>query len=61
LSDKKVLARIPLERRDKMRHNYRDDVVLYLNEWANQLEEELLPNIKLDLSFMNEEKVEANW
>jgi hypothetical protein len=43
-----------------MRHNYRDDVVLYLNEWANQLEEELLPNIKLDLSFMNEEKVEAN-
>jgi hypothetical protein len=59
LSDKKVLARIPLERRDKMRHNYRDDVMLYLNEWANQLEEELLPNIKLDLSFMNEEKVET--
>lgn len=60
LNDKKVLARIPLERRDKMRHNYRDDVVLYLNEWANLLEEELLPNIKLDLSFMNQEQAEPS-
>lgn len=47
LSDKKILARIPLERRDQMRHNYREDVVLYLIEWANLLEEELLSSVQL--------------
>ena len=39
LSNKKVLNRIPLERRQAMRHNVREDVVLYLDEWANVLEE----------------------
>lgn len=53
LSDKKVLARIPLTRRDGMRHNRRDDVVLYLNEWAKILEEEWveateLPSFQLE-------------
>lgn len=47
LSDAKVLARIPLYRRDQMRHNRRDDVVLYLNEWASLLEEEWLEAVDL--------------
>lgn len=47
LSDAKVLARIPLYRRDQMRHNRRDDVVLYLNEWAILLEEEWLDAVEL--------------
>lgn len=47
LSDAKVLARIPLYRRDQMRHNRRDDVVLYLNEWSRLLEEEWLDAIEL--------------
>jgi hypothetical protein len=52
LSDKRILARIPLERRNSLKHNNREDVVLYMTQWANMLEEELLPHIKLDLSFM---------
>jgi len=47
LSDKRVLARIAFERRNQMHHNRRDDVVLYLNEWANLLEEDLLAGVEL--------------
>ena len=47
LRDPQVLTRIPLERRNALRHNAREDVVLYLNEWANLLEEELLAGIDL--------------
>jgi hypothetical protein len=57
LSDQKILKRIPLERRDKMRHNVREDVVLYMNTWANILEEQLIPHIKIDLSFLEENNV----
>ncbi len=56
LADKKILQRIPLERRDKMRHNVREDVVLYMNTWADMLEEQLIPHIKLNLSFLEEER-----
>jgi hypothetical protein len=53
LSDQRILHRIPLERRDKMAHNVREDVVLYMNTWADMLEEQLIPNIKIDLSFLD--------
>jgi hypothetical protein len=56
LSDKQVLKRIPLERRDAMNHNVRADVVLYMTEWADMMEEYLLKDIHLDLSFMNNTK-----
>ncbi|WP_128547138.1 hypothetical protein [Larkinella soli] len=46
LSDRRVLARFPLEKRF-LKHNLRDDVVAYLNEWAVLLEEELLGRIRL--------------
>jgi len=54
LSDKRVQARISPERRNQLRHNFRDDVVLYLQEWANLLEEEYVASIQLDLSFLQE-------
>ncbi|MDR6194099.1 hypothetical protein [Siphonobacter sp. SORGH_AS_0500] len=47
LSDPKIKALIPLERRNQMRHNVREDVVLYMKTWASLLEEELLSNVQL--------------
>jgi len=38
LSDRRVLARIPLERRRVMQRQNREDVVLYLRSWADLLE-----------------------
>lgn len=46
LSDRQVLAGLPDGRR-YLRHNFRDDVVLYLLTWALLLEEQLLSKIKL--------------
>lgn len=46
LSDKDILLRLPLEKR-YLRHNVREDVIVYLQEWANMLEERLLDTIKL--------------
>ncbi|RSK34476.1 hypothetical protein [Hymenobacter metallilatus] len=47
LSDPVVLAAIPFERRNALRHNQRDDVVLYLRTWAELLESEMLASIQL--------------
>jgi hypothetical protein len=58
LSDKGVLARIDLTRRNQLRHNFRDDVTLYLQEWANMLEEEFTETITFDLSFLEEKSEE---
>ncbi len=46
LSDPRILIRVP-ENKRHLRHNFRDDVVLYINEWANLLEEQLLAPIQL--------------
>jgi len=46
LSDIRVLQRLPKEKRF-LRHNFRDDVVLYIREWADLLEDQLLLPIKL--------------
>jgi len=46
LSDKNVLARLPEQSRH-LRHNYREDVVIYMNAWADLLEEQLLQQVKL--------------
>jgi hypothetical protein len=43
LEHAEVLARIPLERRRRMRRNRREDVVLYLRTWAALLAEQLGP------------------
>ena len=47
LSDPTIRAVIPFERRNALRHNQRDDVVLYLRTWAGLLENELLATIEL--------------
>ncbi|TAG94476.1 MAG: hypothetical protein EAZ20_00860, partial [Bacteroidetes bacterium] len=43
LSDKNVLARLPKEKR-YLSHNVRHDVVIYMNTFADFLEEELFLN-----------------
>jgi hypothetical protein len=48
LSDRQVLMRFPIEKRF-LKHNLREDVVAYMNEWANLLEEQLLERIKLPI------------
>lgn len=46
LSDQAVLQRLPLEKR-YLSHNVKADVIVYLNAWANLLEESLLDTISL--------------
>ena len=46
LADKDILACLPLESR-YLKHNVRNDVVLYLKTWANMLEEKLVERITL--------------
>jgi hypothetical protein len=41
LKDPEILKRIPKERRDKMRHNNRMDVALYMAKWAEMLENKI--------------------
>lgn len=50
LADPEVRAMLPFERRQALRHNQRDDVVLYLRTWADLLEERLLAEITLPAS-----------
>ncbi len=47
LADPAVRAALPPERRDALRHNQRDDVVLYLRTWADLVETALLAPIRL--------------
>ena len=44
---------MPFERRNALRHNYRDDVVFYLLTWAQLLESELLSTIQLPAELVN--------
>ncbi len=46
LDDRQVLVRFPIEKRF-LKHNVRDDVVAYMNAWADLLEEQLLDKITL--------------
>ncbi len=48
LGDQSVLNRLPIEERF-LKHNVRDDVVRYMTEWADMLEEQLLKRIVLPL------------
>lgn len=58
LSDHSVLQRLPMENRN-LRRNYRDDVVVYMNEWADMLEEQLIEGISLD-SLVDETSKQTN-
>ncbi len=55
LTDRRILEQLPKEKRH-LRHNFRDDVVLYLNTWADLAENQLLEKITLpNLEEMQEE------
>lgn len=57
LSDPKVLGWLPFAKRD-LKHNMKADVVLYLNTWADGLEQTLLDQIQIkDLSTLFNEAV----
>jgi hypothetical protein len=49
LSHPAVLQRLP-ENRKYLKHNLRDDVVLYLESWAAMLEDELVSQVQLPFS-----------
>ena len=46
LDDRQVLAQFPLEKRH-LKHNVREDVILYMTAWAELLEEQLIEKITL--------------
>jgi hypothetical protein len=46
LDDQQILVRLPFEKR-YLKHNKRDDVITYMEEWASLLEEELINKIIL--------------
>jgi hypothetical protein len=46
LADNNVLLRLPLDQR-ALQYNRRDDVILYMETWADLLEEQLLDTIQL--------------
>jgi hypothetical protein len=47
LGDPAVRHAIPFERRNTLRHNQRDDVVLYLRTWADLLTKQLMAAVEL--------------
>ncbi|MEM9695982.1 MAG: hypothetical protein AAGA56_25790 [Myxococcota bacterium] len=50
LSDRRILRRLPLEKRD-LRRNRREDVVVYFETWAELLEEQLAQTSAEELPF----------
>lgn len=61
LSDPLILRSLPPDRR-YLRHNHREDVVLYLKAWAELLEQELLEKVSLsalDVGTHHEDHVEV--
>ena len=48
LSDKEVLSLLPEDARH-LRHNRREDVVKYMNAWADSLEEKLVQQVSLPI------------
>ena len=57
LSDQEVLRRLPVAERT-LRHNFKEDVVKYMNVWADLLEEKLMAKISVsDIQKAPEGKV----
>lgn len=46
LSDPSILAGLG-DKKNDLRHNQKADVIVYLNEWAKMLENQMIANIKL--------------
>lgn len=57
LSDKQVLRRFPTAERN-LQHNVKKDVVKYMREWANLMEEQLLEKVSIeDLNKVKQEEI----
>ncbi|AMQ56903.1 hypothetical protein [Algoriphagus sanaruensis] len=57
LSDQTILRQIPKERRDKMNQNSREDVILYMQTWANLLREKWIENQEISDALRVEKKL----
>ena len=57
LSDPMILSQIPKERRDQMNKNNREDVILYMETWANLLREKWVIENQPKLNFEEEKKL----
>jgi hypothetical protein len=55
LSDPEILSKIPKENRDKLSKNSKEDVVLYMQNWAKLLRDNWLSQIP-EISYPTEEK-----
>lgn len=55
LSDKKVLDRLKTTKK-YLKHNLRDDVILYLKAWSDLLEEEISSQIKIEIPIEKTKK-----
>jgi hypothetical protein len=55
LSDPEILSKIPKERRDKLSKNSKEDVVLYMENWAKLLRDNWLSQ-NPEISYPTEEK-----
>lgn len=59
LSHPAILARIPTERRKNIQYRKREDVILYLETWANILQESFIENAKLPITTENSLVIET--
>ena len=59
LDDREILAQLPPEKRH-LKHNVREDVVCYMNTWADLLEEQVLSKITLPVIRDVELGIKAN-
>ncbi|MGY6523113.1 MAG: hypothetical protein ACXIUD_15375 [Mongoliitalea sp.] len=57
LSDPKILQNIPFERREKMEKNRKEDVILYMETWADMLENEWLNQNPITLEEINKKNI----
>lgn len=57
LSDQTILRKISKERRDKMNQNSREDVILYMQTWANLLREKWVENQEISDALRVEKKL----
>jgi hypothetical protein len=56
LSDQNILKHLPLEKR-YLKHNIKNDVILYLKTWAESLEDSLLKQISIENIIFNSKEV----
>ncbi|MFC0654794.1 hypothetical protein [Mongoliitalea lutea] len=57
LSDPKILQKIPFERREKMEKNRKEDVILYMETWADILENEWLSQNPVTLEEISNKNI----